>query len=124
VRNMKILYFYQYFTTPKGSWSTRAYEFTRRWAKDGDDVTVVTSIYDKSDLRPGKLVERFEIDGVHVIAVNVRLSNKDGYLRRIYTFLAYSMIASWYALRLRSDVVVSSSGPITAAIPGSIAHYL
>ena len=37
---MRILYFYQYFTTPKGSWSTRVYEFTRRWVKAGDTVTV------------------------------------------------------------------------------------
>ena len=30
---MKILYFYQYFTTPRGSYNTRVYEFTRRWVK-------------------------------------------------------------------------------------------
>ena len=121
---MKILYFYQYFTTPKGSWGTRVYELARRWARDGDDVTVITSVYDKSDLRPKRFLERFEIDGIHVVVVNVRLSNKDGYVRRIFTFLAYSALASWYALRLPADVAVSSSGPITVAIPGLIARYV
>ena len=38
---MRILYFYQYFTTPKGSWGTRVYEFARRWVRDGHSVTVM-----------------------------------------------------------------------------------
>ena len=42
---MKILYFYQYFTTPKGAWSTRAYEFARRWVEAGRIINVMTSVY-------------------------------------------------------------------------------
>ena len=61
---MRILYFYQYFTTPKGAWSTRAFEFARRWVAAGHEVTVVTSVYDKSDLRPSRLFERFEWKGL------------------------------------------------------------
>ncbi len=43
---------------------------------------------------------------------------------RIFTFVAYALIASWYALTLPADVVVSSSGPITVGIPGLIARYV
>jgi len=60
---VRILFFYQYFTTPKGSWSTRAYEFARRWVTAGDQVTVVTSVYDKSDLDPSGLVDRMDMSG-------------------------------------------------------------
>ncbi|MGC8667532.1 MAG: glycosyltransferase family 4 protein [Chthonomonadales bacterium] len=121
---MRVLYFYQYFTTPKGCWSTRAYEFARRWVACGHTVTVVTSVYDKSDLKPRGLVSRFMVDGITVIVLNVRLSNKHGKLMRICTFAAYACLASWYALVLPADVVLASSGPITVGLPALVAHYL
>ncbi len=121
---MRILYFYQYFTTPAGSWSTRVYEFTSRWVQAGDSVTVVTSVYDKSDLRPTRLLSRVRIEGIDVIVINVRLSNKHGVARRLLTFGAYAALASWYALTLPADVVVASSGPITVALPALVARYL
>lgn len=121
---MRILYFYQYFTTPKGCWSTRAYEFARRWAEAGDRVTVITSVYDKSDLRPERFISRHDIDGIDVRVINVRLSNKHGVAWRILTFALYSLVACWYALTLRADVVLTSSGPITVGLPGLVARYL
>jgi glycosyltransferase involved in cell wall biosynthesis len=121
---MRILYFYQYFTTPKGAWGTRVYEFAKRWVAAGDSVTVVTSVYDKSDLMPTSIVETFDVEGIEIKAINVRLSNKHGMLARIWTFLAYAAIASWYAMTLKADVVVASSGPITAGIPGLLGRFL
>jgi glycosyltransferase involved in cell wall biosynthesis len=121
---MKILYFYQYFTTPRGSYSTRMYELGRRWAAQGHEVTVITSVYDKSGLNPERRIERMNIQGIDVRIVNIRLSNKDGFLKRVFTFAAYSMAACWYALTLPADVVVSSSGPITVGLPGLVARYL
>ena len=47
---MKVLY-YQYFTTPKGSYGTGVYEFTKRWVEKGHQVTVITGVYAKSDIR-------------------------------------------------------------------------
>jgi len=121
---MKILFFYQYFTTPKGSWGTRAYEFARRWVAAGDQVTVVTSVYDKSDLDPSGLVERLEVDGIDVRVVNVRLSNKHGKLVRLATFFWFALVSSWYALTHRTDVVLASSGPITVGLPALVARYV
>ncbi|HUK64839.1 MAG TPA: hypothetical protein VLV15_15975, partial [Dongiaceae bacterium] len=72
----RVLIFYQYYSTPQGSWGTRYYEFTRRWVAAGHDVTVVTSIYDKSDLVPRGFVTRFEIEGAKVLAMDLVLSNK------------------------------------------------
>jgi len=121
---VKVLYFYQYFTTPKGAWSTRVYEFAQRWMVQGDSVTVVTSIYDKSDLRSTKWLTRQDIDGIDVRVINVRLSNRHGFLTRLCTFALYAIIACWYAITVRADVVVSSSGPISVALPGLVARYL
>jgi len=120
---LKILYFYQYFTTPKGSWSTRAYEFARRWVASGDQVIVVTSVYDKSDLAPSGLIDRFVVEGIDVRVINVRLSNKHGVLARLFTFTWYALFSCWYALTFSVDVVVASSGPISVGLPGLVARW-
>ncbi|NOT34800.1 MAG: glycosyltransferase family 4 protein [Candidatus Eisenbacteria bacterium] len=120
----RVLIFYQYYCTPRGAWGTRYYEFTRRWAAAGHAVTVVTSIYDKSDLEPTGFVTEFRIEGVTIIAMNLRLSNKHGTLRRLWTFLQFSLLSVRYALTLPCDIVVASSGPITVGVPGLLAHWL
>ena len=121
---MRILYFYQYFGTARGCWSTRAHEFARRWVRAGDTVTVVTSVYDRSDLKPRSFLSRETIDGIDVLIVNVKLSNTHGFMTRVMSFAAYATLASWYALTQPADVVVASSGPITVAVPGLVARYL
>jgi glycosyltransferase involved in cell wall biosynthesis len=121
---MRVLYFYQYFNTPKGSYGGRMYEFARRWVNLGHDVTVVTSVYDKSDLQPDRFLQRYDVDGIDVRVINVRLSNKHGFVHRFLTFALYAAVACWYALRLPADVVVSSSGPLTVGLPGLAARWL
>lgn len=121
---MKIVYFYQYFSTPKGSWGTRVYEFAKEWVEKGHEVTVVTSIYSKSDLTAKKLIEDQNYEGIHLKVINVRVDNKQPFLKRIWTFILYSALSSWYALTLPADVVIASSGPITVGIPGLIARLV
>lgn len=121
---VQILYFYQYFGTPKGSWSTRVYELTRRWAADGHKVTVITSLYDKSDIKGKGLVSNTEIEGISVKVINLLQSNKHSFLRRITTFGLYSIISIYYAIVLPAQIVIASSGPITIGIPGLVAKWL
>ena len=117
---MKIVIFYQYFTTPAGSWGTRIYEFSKEWIKCGHDVTVVTGIYSKSDLKTSRLIENQNVEGINVKVINVRFDNKESLGKRILSFLYYSFISSWYALTLRGDIVIASSGPITVGLPGLV----
>jgi glycosyltransferase involved in cell wall biosynthesis len=100
------------------------HEFTREWVKHGHEVTVVSSIYSKSDLMADKFIEDQDFDGVKVKVVNVRVDNKQPIYKRIYTFLVYALISCWYALTIRADVVIASSGPITVGLPGLVAKYL
>ena len=118
---MTIVYFYQYFTTPKGSYGTRVYEFTKKWVERGHKVIVVTSVYSKSDIKATKFLETQEVDGIIVKIINVTIDNKQSFLKRIYTFLVYSFFSIFYAFTLKCDLVISSSGPITVGIPGLIA---
>lgn len=121
---MKILYFYQYYATPKGSWGTRVHEFAQEWVKKGHKVHVVTSIYSKSDLKATKFIEHQNFEGVDVTVINVRIDNKQLIHQRIFTFFAYAICSAWYALTASADVVVASSGPITVGIPGLISKYV
>lgn len=121
---MKILYFYQYYGTPKGSYGTRVHEFAHEWVKQGHEVQVVTSIYSKSDLKAEKFIEHQNFDGVDVTVINVNIDNKQHFTKRIFTFLAYATCSIWYALTAKADVVIASSGPITVGIPGLVARYI
>lgn len=115
---MKIAYFYQYFGTPKGGWSTRVYEMTRRWVAAGHDVTVVTSRYDKSDLKPEGFITHLDIEGVKVILIDIKLSNNHSFTLRVLSFLLYALVSVYYALTLSFDVCIASSGPITVGLSG------
>lgn len=121
---MKIVYFYQYFSTPKGSWGTRVYEFAKEWVEQGHEVTVVTSVYSKSDLKSERLIEDQYFEGIHVKVINVRIDNKQSFVKRILSFIQYSILSSYYALILPADVVIASSGPITIGLPGLLARYI
>jgi glycosyltransferase involved in cell wall biosynthesis len=115
---VKIIIFYQYFSTPKGSWGTRIYEFSKHWVEKGHEVEVVTSVYAKSDLRPTHFQENMVVDGIKVRVINVKINNKHSIIRRIYSFLCYAVISCWYALTTKADIAIASSGPITVGLPG------
>ncbi len=121
---MKIVYFYQYFSTSRGSWGTRVYEFAKQWIEEGHEVTIITAIYSKSDLTATKFIETQYFEGIKVKVINVKIDNKQSFLKRIISFILFSLISSGYALKLKADVVIASSGPITIGIPGLIAKYI
>ncbi len=121
---MKVLIFYQYFGTPKGGWSTRMYELPKRWVESGAKVTIITSPYDKSDIVASKFIDTQLIDGIEVVIVNLKQSNKHSLLYRFFTFTMFSIISIYFALFRRYDIVVCSSGPITIGLPGLIAKWV
>jgi glycosyltransferase involved in cell wall biosynthesis len=121
---MRIIYFYQYFSTPSGSWGTRVYDFAKEWVEKGHQVTVVTSVYSKSDLHPTQFVERQKVDGIDLIVLKINIDNRQRILKRIWTFVQYSLVSSWFALTEKYDVVIASSGPITIGIPGLVGKIL
>lgn len=121
---LKILIFYQFFSTPKGSWGTRIYEFSKEWIKEGCEVTVVTSIFSKSDLKASKLIENQIHDGINVKVINIEMNNKHSFLKRIFAFIYYAILSCWYALTEKPDVVIASSGPITVGLPGLISKIM
>lgn len=114
---MKILIFYQYFGTPKGKWSTRMYELARRWVEAGHCVTVVTAPYDKSDIAVTKFISNLSIMGINVIVINSGDSNRFSISKRVFSAVRFAFVSIWFAMTLKYDVCISSSGPITIGLP-------
>lgn len=121
---MRILIFYQYFGTPKGKWSTRMYELTRRWVELGHRVTVVTSPYEKSDIRAKRFIERQHIDGIDLIVINASDSNRSSVSRRAFNALVFSFMSCYFSITEKCDIVLASSGPITVGLPALVAKWL
>jgi glycosyltransferase involved in cell wall biosynthesis len=119
---MTILIFHQYFSTNKGSYGTRLYEFSKYWIDKGFKVKIVTSLYYKSDLKQSKLGKRFEMDGIDLIVLNIPISNKDYLFKRIYHFMLYSVFSIRHAMNEDCDLVMASSGPISTGIPALFAR--
>ena len=124
VTRTHVLYVHANFSTPSGSWSTRAYDFARRWIGQGHQVTVVTGVYDRSDLRPSGLAWAGVVDGIAVRALNVPFSNRDRFVRRVLTSLALSAFAAWHAARRPYDVALVSCGPITIGAAALVARWV
>jgi glycosyltransferase involved in cell wall biosynthesis len=126
LKSIKIIYFYQYFSTSQGSWGTRVHEFTQEWVKNDTkvEVTVITSLYYKSDLKSRKLRDSQKFDGVNVEVLGINVNNKDCFVKRLFSFIAYALFSSVYALFGKYDVAIASSGPITVGLPGLIAKWV
>mgnify|MGYP000471007533 CR=1 FL=1 len=122
---MKVLYFHQHFSTPQGSTGTRSYEMARRLISRGHEVTMVCGSYGggKTGLEGAfrKGYRNGVVDEIDVIEFNLGYSNKDGFLKRVFTFLKFALASIYVALSHKYDLVFATSTPLTAGIPGIFA---
>ena len=113
---MRILYLHQYFMTRAGIGGTRSYEFARRFAARGHEVSMVTAA------APGE-ERRRTVDGIGVIGVRAGFADymsgtKLGYARRALEFARFATAATVTVLREpRPDVIYATSPPLTMALP-------
>jgi glycosyltransferase involved in cell wall biosynthesis len=126
---MRILYFHQHFCTPNGSGGTRSYEMARRLTTRGHQVTMVCGSYGggaSTGLSGPYLrgVRRGIVEGIKVIEFDLPYSNRDGLIRRTWTFLKFSLRGAVIACSKTHDVVFATSTPLTAGIPGIIAKII
>tara|TARA_R110000868_G_scaffold8205_3_gene42614 strand:- start:200344 stop:201576 length:1233 start_codon:yes stop_codon:yes gene_type:complete len=121
---MKILYIHQYFSTPSGATGTRSYEFARRLCEAGHDVTMLcgSSQLSKTTLRTNfhKGMRSGEVDGINVIELELAYSNHDGFIKRAFKFLTFSLKTIKYTQKIDYDILFATSTPLTVAIPGIV----
>jgi glycosyltransferase involved in cell wall biosynthesis len=125
---MKVLYFHQHFSTPKGSSGIRSYEMARRLVLHGHQVTMVCGSYGGGETG---LTEPFVhgrrrgvVEGIEVIEFDLAYSNSDGFLKRTFTFVKFAMRSVGLAMTEKYEVVFATTTPLTAGIPGIFARWL
>ena len=98
---MRVLFFSDNFPPETNAPATRTFEHTRRWARAGAKVTVVTTQpnFPAGKLFPGyrnRLVQRERMDGVEVIRVWTYITANEGFARRTLDYLSF-MVAAFIA---------------------------
>lgn len=125
---MKVLYFHQHFSTPKGSTGTRSYEMARALIARGHEVTMVCGTYGGGETGlSGPFTDGRRsgvVEGIRVIEFDLAYSNSDGFLKRAWLFLKFAARSVGIALREKYDVLFSTTTPLTAGIPGIFARWL
>lgn len=124
---MRVLYFHQHFSTPQGATGIRSYEMAKRLIHHGHQVTMVCGSYGvaKTGLagpfRRGK--REGIVDGIRVIEFDLSYSNKDGFIKRSWTFAKFALGSIWLTLAEKYDLVFATTTPLTAGIPGIFARW-
>ncbi|KXO73788.1 glycosyltransferase WbuB [Acinetobacter venetianus] len=124
---MKILYFHQHFSTPKGSAGIRSYAMAQSLIRNGHQVTMVCGSFGAGQTgltQPfNKGMRRGMVDGIDIIEFELPYSNALSFLKRILIFLSFAFKSIKVALIEQYDVVFATTTPLTAGIPGIFAKW-
>lgn len=125
---MKVMYFHQHFSTPKGAVGIRSYEMARRLVARGHQVTMVCGSYGGGETGLGLPFiggkRRGTVEGIDIIEFDLAYSNNDGLVTRAMTFAKFALRSISLALTERYDLVFATTTPLTAGIPGIFARWL
>jgi glycosyltransferase involved in cell wall biosynthesis len=125
---MRVLYFHQHFSTPRGVTGIRSYAMAQRLIARGHHVTMVCGSYAGGTTElTGAFKDRFRrgvVNGIDIVEFDLRYSNSDGFLRRTTTFLKFALRSIRFAFSEPYDVLFATTTPLTAGIPGIFARWL
>jgi glycosyltransferase involved in cell wall biosynthesis len=125
---MRVLYFHQHFSTPKGAAGIRSYQMARRLVEQGHQVTMVCGSYSggqtglSGDFIGGR--RSGNVEGIDIIEFDLAYANSDGFMKRAGIFLKFAVKSIGIALKQKYDVVFATTTPLTAGIPGIFARWL
>lgn len=119
---MKLLYFHQYYITPRQAGGTRSYYLARQLCNKADEVVVITGNTNKPDWP----FIRSEVEGnLKVVHIRNIYNSQMGVARRILAFLQFMLAATYVGLRERKvDKVYASSTPLSIGVPALVLFYL
>ena len=125
---MRVLYFHQHFSTPKGSVGIRSYEMARRLIQRGHQVTMVCGSYGGGETgiaQPFVKGKRHgRVDGIDIIEFDLAYSNSDSFITRAMTFLKFALRSIGLVFTEQYDLVFATTTPLTAGIPGIFARWI
>jgi glycosyltransferase involved in cell wall biosynthesis len=116
---MNILYIHQYFNTPTMHGSTRSYEFAKRLVAKGNTVYMITTDWQGTSNKYYSIIE-----GIHVYSAPIKYSNKMSYFKRLFIFSNFIFYAFYMGCKLKYDLIIASSTPLTVGLPGILLKRL
>ncbi len=125
---MKILYFHQHFSTPKGATGIRSYVMARKLIEQGHEVTIVCGSNQSgntglsSDFSKG--CRQGIVDNIQIIEYDLAYSNSDGFFKRTWLFLQFALRSIFVVFTQKYDLIFATTTPLTAGIPGIFARWL
>ena len=127
---MKILVVHQYYLMPGQSGGSRFNEMAHLWSEKGHAVTVIAgTVAHDTGVTPERYRGRWiteESDGaVRVLRCHVPRTYGRSYLGRMWAFFGFMLSAATAAWRMpRPDIVIATSPPLVATLPGWVAARL
>lgn len=125
---MKILYFHQHFSTPKGSAGIRSYAMAQSLIKNGHQVTMVCGSFSNGQTGlTGAFINgmrRGNVDGIEIIEFELPYSNNLTFAQRVSLFLSFAYKSVKVAMTEKYDLIFATTTPLTASIPGIMAKWL
>lgn len=125
-----ILYITQYFPPETGAGSTRAHELSKRWAKKGCDITVLTSApdYPEGEIYSGyenRWMYKETVDDITVIQIKTITASNKSFARRSLKFIWFMILSTVIGLRITSpDVIISTSPQPLTGVTGLVLSYI
>jgi glycosyltransferase involved in cell wall biosynthesis len=113
---LRIIYLHQYFKFPDESGGTRSYDLASSLIKQGIDITVVTSTSDikyKTKARWNTIKK----EGIEINYVYLPYGNHLTNVKRIVVFFKFLLFSSIRLIKLKADLILATSTPLTIGIP-------
>ena len=99
--------------------STRSFEFAKRLVQRGDTVYMVTANWQ------GQSKSSFSKEwGINVYWAPIRYANKMNFIAKIFSYISYLGYVMIIGKKLKYDLIIASSTPLTVAIPALIFNKL
>ena len=125
---MKILYFHQHFSTPKGAAGIRSYAMASKLVSEGHEVTMICGSYSGGHtglsmaFKKGK--RRGLVNGIDVIEFDLAYSNTTSFLKRSWIFALFALRSIGLTFSEKYDLVFATTTPLTAGIPGIFSRWI
>ena len=124
---MHVLYFHQYFQTPKGIASTRSYDMAIALVKAGHTVKIIcgSSIGGNTGIdKPFINGYRQEfVENIHVLETDLKYSNHLGYWQRIKIFIKFLIFSMRVLFREPADIIFVTTPPLTVCLIGIFSRW-
>jgi glycosyltransferase involved in cell wall biosynthesis len=122
---MEVLFLTDNFVPEQNASARRSYEHCRRWAKQGVNVTVITTVPNFPLGKPqppyrNRLYMLEMIDGIRVVRVWSFLAPNRGVVLRALDFASFAMSGFFAGLFQKPDIIVATSPQLLTAVAGHL----